>query len=173
MSYIGDAANGATFNDTRTHRYTLWRRFEPAAPVERMAAFICLNPSTADETANDPTVTRCINYSRKWGYDGFIMLNAFAYRATDPNDMKAQGVHAAGDPENSQAIIDTAKRAGLVVCAWGNHGAFRKRSRDLTYLLMKNGIEVYYLSLNKTGEPKHPLYLRGDLEPVKWWEVER
>lgn len=47
---------GATFSPDRRYRYLLWRMWSPAMPV---ANFVLLNPSTADETVNDPTVERC------------------------------------------------------------------------------------------------------------------
>lgn len=167
--YIQNTESGAIFNEDRTHRYTLWRRFKPGAKLENMIAFICLNPSTADETKNDPTVTRCINRAKEYGYDGFIMLNAFSYRATDPNEMKAQGVNASGDPENMTAILWTAKRVGMTVCGWSNHCQFRNRSRDLRHMLIKHAIPAHHLSLNKTGEPKHPLYIGYDHKPERWF----
>ena len=47
------------------------------------AAFIGMNPSTADENADDPTVQGCMARARAWGFGAAVMLNAFAYRATD------------------------------------------------------------------------------------------
>lgn len=74
------------FSPCREYRYTLYREW---APGDKVVMFIGLNPSTADEVNNDPTVRRCINYAKQWGYTGMYMTNIFAYRATDPNVMKA------------------------------------------------------------------------------------
>jgi len=131
--------------------------------------FIGLNPSTADETNDDPTVRRCINYARDWGYNGLCMTNLFAYRATDPREMMA-----VDDPvgwENDDTLWRVAVEAGIVVCAWGNHGKHQNRSYEVLALLrVSHGIPVHILRLNKGvwPEPAHPLYLPRNLKPTKW-----
>lgn len=121
---------------------------------------IGLNPSTADEVEDDPTLIRCINFAKSWGYGGVCMTNLFAYRATDPNDMKA-----AADPvgaSNNRWLTRLAKEAGIVVAAWGNDGSYLNRASQI-----KNKIpNLYCLKMNKSGEPAHPLYLRAELKPV-------
>lgn len=121
---------------------------------------IGLNPSTADEVEDDPTLIRCINFAKSWGYGGVCMTNLFAYRATDPNDMKA-----AADPvgaSNNRWLTRLAKEAGIVVAAWGNDGNYLNRASQI-----KNKIpDLYCLKMNKSGEPAHPLYLRAELKPV-------
>lgn len=121
---------------------------------------IGLNPSTADEVEDDPTLIRCINFAKSWGYGGVCMTNLFAYRATDPNDMKA-----AADPvgaSNNRWLTRLAKEAGIVVAAWGNDGDYLNRASQI-----KNKIpNLYCLKMNKSGEPAHPLYLRAELKPV-------
>ncbi len=76
----------ANLSECRKYRYALWRTWDKSKPY---AMFIGLNPSTADETENDPTINRCINYSKDWGFGGLCMVNLFAFRATDPSDMMA------------------------------------------------------------------------------------
>ncbi len=107
----------AKFSNDRKYRYELWRRWKPGGEY---AAFICLNPSTADETADDPTVRRCIDYSQRWGYHAFCMLNLFAFRATDPRVMKA--AIAPVGAFNDEAIRRVADGAGIVVAAWETMG---------------------------------------------------
>ena len=165
MNWIGDGESGAIFDPSRRYRYTLWRRFDEYEMLD-MVAFVGLNPSTADETANDPTVMRCINYAKSWGFKGYVMLNAFAWRDTLPQNMRAQPDPVG--PSNDEAILWVASRVGMVVCAWGNHGSFRGRSRGLTDMLLENGIDLHSLGENNSGEPKHPLYLRSDLAPKLW-----
>src|ERR1700747_1513844 len=92
--------SGALFSPCRRWRYLLWRRWDRDRGI---CAFICLNPSVADETQDDPTVRRCINYAKDWGYGSLFMLNAYAFRATDPRLMQAQGANALG-PMNSEYI---------------------------------------------------------------------
>lgn len=161
---IDDTSEGAKFSACRAYRYTLWRRWEPGCDTRQMVAFIGLNPSTADEAANDPTVTRCINYAKRWGFGGMVMLNIFAYRATDPRAMKLHPSPVGRD--NDSALLQVSKAVGKVVCAWGTHGAYDGRGNDVRQML--SGVELSHLGLTKDGFPKHPLYLKSDLEPVRW-----
>lgn len=158
-----ELTSGAEFSPCRQWRYTLWRFWEPEPA--RLMAFVGLNPSTADETANDPTVTRCIGYARRWGFDGMFMLNAFAFRATQPRDMKA-----AADPNgpgNDEALQRISDQCELIVAAWGTHGAYLNRGQQVCRLLNR---PLHCLKQTKDGFPGHPLYLRRDAEPVIFWE---
>lgn len=150
----------AEFSPCRTWRYALWRTWEPSAPY---AMFIGLNPSTADEIENDPTVTRCIGYARTWGYGGLCMANLFAYRDTDPRGMKAAPDPVG--PKNDERLSQLAGTAGVVVAAWGTHGVHQGRDRVVRARL---GGVLHYLKLTKFGHPQHPLYLRADLMPTRW-----
>ena len=147
----------ANFSRCRTYRYALWRSWDEHKPYAMM---IGLNPSTADEVEDDPTLIRCINFAKSWGYGGVCMTNLFAYRATDPNDMKA-----VADPvgaSNNRWLTRLAKEAGIVVAAWGNDGSYLNRASQI-----RNKIpNLYCLKMNKSGEPAHPLYLRAELKPV-------
>ncbi len=164
MDSIAATPSGAAFSRCRRWRYLLWRRWDAAKPV---ANFLMLNPSTADEFRLDPSCTRARVYAERWGYGGLIVTNIFAWRATDPDDMKA-----AKDPvgrANDAAILRAAREAAIVVCAWGNHGKHLDRGDDVLVLLRKNAIRLSYLRKNQaTGHPAHPLYLPGRLEPVAW-----
>ncbi len=166
---------GTIFSPDRTYRYTLYREWEPSKPL---VAFIGLNPSTADETNNDPTVTRCINFAKAWGAGRFVMLNLFAYRSTDP-----KALYAVDDPvgEANVGWIEqvVGVHAGLVVCAWGTHAENREPAHvaDCYAMLRRhkhvNGVPICCLGKNQNGSPKHPLYLRGDSWPVDLWTGER
>ncbi|OSM00281.1 hypothetical protein MAIT1_00764 [Magnetofaba australis IT-1] len=128
-----------------------------------MINFLLLNPSTADEAKNDPTVERCERYARAWGYGTMLVTNVFAYRATDPARMKAFA-NPVG-PGNNQAILTAARMAQRVVAAWGNHAQHLQRSDEVRALLERARIPLYCLNLNRSGEPVHPLYQRKDLQP--------
>lgn len=157
------SASGATFSACRRWRTLLWRAWDESKPV---ANFLMLNPSTADETVLDPTCARARDYAERWGYGALLVTNVFAWRATDPSEMKA-----AKDPVgegNDAAILGAAKDSELVVCAWGNHGAHLGRSAQVRRLLGKAGIALHVLRLNANGEPAHPLYLAGTLRPRAW-----
>ncbi len=159
-------AAGAAFSSCRRWRYLLWRRWDDARPA---ANFLMLNPSTADEHKLDPTCARARDYAERWGYGALIVTNVFAWRATDPADMMA-----ARDPVgrgNDAAIARAAKASALVVCAWGNHGAYRDRSLKVRAILAGNGIRPHALRVNAGGEPAHPLYLPGSLRPSAWAAV--
>lgn len=148
--------NTAKLSACRTYRYALWRTWDSAKPF---VLFVGLNPSTADEKTDDPTLIRCINFAKSWGYGGVCMANLFAFRATDPVRMKA-----AIDPvgkQNNRWLKKLAGEAGIVVAAWGNDGAFLNRSEKVKKILP----ELYCLKMNKSGEPTHPLYQPAKQQP--------
>jgi hypothetical protein len=132
--------------------------------------FIGLNPSTADEVNDDPTVRRCIRFARDWGYGGLVMMNAFAYRATDPRVMKA--AFAPVGPDNDYWLLEMAKirrrQGAVIVAAWGNHGIYRNRHQHILNLFQDAGITLHCLGLTKTGQPKHPLYVSADILPKEF-----
>jgi hypothetical protein len=156
-------ASGAAFSKCRRWRTLLWRRWDDARPAVN---FLMLNPSTADEVKLDPSCTRARNYAEAWGYGALLVTNLFAFRATDPDRMKA-----ARDPVgrgNDAAILRAAREADLVVCAWGNHGAHEGRGEEVERLLRSAGVKLHFLKKNGGGQPAHPLYLPGNLRPVRW-----
>lgn len=156
----------AEFSPCRTWRYQLLRQWDPGRPALN---WLMLNPSTADEDVNDPTVERCERYARRWGYGAIVVTNLFAFRATDPSAMKAAADPVG--PENDAAILEAAVRCrGRVLCAWGNHGAHLDRSSDVVARLTAGvpGASLLCLDVNRSGEPVHPLYQRADLVPVPY-----
>jgi hypothetical protein len=125
------------------------------------AVFVGLNPSTADETENDPTIRQCMDYAKRWGYGALCMVNLFAYWATEPDIMKA---HAApvGD-ENDRWLVEVVKDAGVVVAAWGVDGTHLDRDKALIRLLAG---KLSCLGKTKDGHPRHPLYLKKSLKSL-------
>lgn len=157
--------SGAEFSECRTYRYVLWRRWAWEGFAQQVM-FIGLNPSTADETKDDPTIRRCIRFAKDWGYSGLLMLNAFAFRATDPKVMKA-----AADPigpGNDEALSYRRTQASLIIAAWGAHCP---REREIA-VCRAIGAPVYCLGRTKAGHPAHPLYLRADTQPDLFWMPE-
>ena len=155
----------AEFSKDRVFRYTLERLWW-ADPPKPLVAFIGLNPSTADEQQDDPTVRRCIRFAKDWGYAGMIMLNIFAIRGTDPKILYRP--HEIKGPLNDYFISATVQRVdvGLVVACWGNHGVLHQRGDDVAHLVKEAGKTLHRLGpLTKLGQPRHPLYLKGDLKP--------
>jgi hypothetical protein len=145
------------FSDCRKYRYVLWRVWDDTKPF---AMIIGLNPSTADEVKNDPTVSRCMNFAKSWGYGGVCMANLFAYRATEPSEMKSQNDPVGAD--NDEWLAKLSKDADIVIAAWGNDGSYLNRSHVVKAMLSN----LHYLKMNKSGEPAHPLYLKADVKPV-------
>jgi hypothetical protein len=126
-----------------------------------------LNPSTATETQNDPTVERCERRARALGFGAFRVTNIFAYRATDPRVMRAQADPVG--PENDAAIRDSALNwADRIICAWGTHGAHLGRGPQAAALLRATGKPLFTLGLTQDGHPKHPLYIGYDRQPELW-----
>jgi hypothetical protein len=160
---VANSESGAKFSACRRWRYLLWRRWDETKPA---ANFLMLNPSTADEHQLDPSCARARGYAERWGYGALVVTNLFGWRATDPREMKAQR-----DPVgrgNDAAIVRAARASALVVCAWGNHGAHLGRSGKVLALLTSNEIGLHILRTNSAGEPAHPLYLPGSLQPASW-----
>lgn len=151
--------NTAELSPCRRYRYALWRTWDHGLP---RVMFIGLNPSTADETADDPTLRRTMAFARRWGYGGVGNGNLFAFRARDPRAMMAADDPVG--PDNDAWLRRLADEAGLVVAAWGNHGAFRGRAAAVRRALR----ELHVLGLNASGEPAHPLYQRADTRPAPW-----
>ena len=154
----GAMRRGADISPCGRYRYSLWCTWGPGAWVN----FCCLNPSKADAKLNDPSFTRMMNFARAWGFDGVIVTNLFAYRATDPRDMKA-AVDPVG-PDNDEHLKTAYGVAALTVAAWGAHGTHRGRDAEVRALLPG----LHCLRLTKDGHPGHPLYLPASLRPVEW-----
>lgn len=151
---------GAIFSPDRRYRYALWRVWDRSRPG---VTFIGLNPSTADAATDDPTVRRCLAFAERWGAGAVIVLNLFAYRATHPAEMLA-ALDPIG-PRNDAILRRYGRSTPLVVAAWGRHGGHLDRARCVERLL---GRTLHALAFTRGGEPRHPLYLRGDLRPRVW-----
>lgn len=156
---------GANFSDCRSYRYSLWRYWDRKKAA---ANFIMLNPSTADEYVNDPSVERCQRRAAGLGYGGLIVTNLFAFRSTDPKGLRSVD-DPIGGPENDQTILESAKNCALVVCAWGNHGSYRERDQHVVALLLQNRIALHALGLTKRSlVPRHPLYISYETQIQLW-----
>lgn len=159
-----DADSTAVYSDCESYRYLLTRVWNPQG---QKALFVMLNPSTATETQNDPTVERCERRARALGFGAFRVTNIFAFRATDPRVMRAQSdpVGPANDAAISQSAAEWADR---IICAWGTHGAFLDRGPQVERLLRATGRPLYALGLTREGHPMHPLYIGYDRQPEPW-----
>lgn len=160
---VNSYASGAVFSSNRAYRYVLWRMWRS---IGDYAAFIGLNPSKADEVDNDPTVKRCIAFAKAWGLSGIFMLNIFAFKATDPDEMMATASPIGR--KNDEMLLRYCRKSKIIVACWGTHGAYRNRGDDVAKRVLK-GQTIYCLGTTKNGFPKHPLYLAktAGLEPYK------
>lgn len=159
----GDAPSTAVYSDCERYRYSLTRVWDTGA---LKVMFIMLNPSTATEVQNDPTVERCERRARHLGYGGFRVTNIFAWRATDPRDMRA--AEDPVGPKNDAVLGEGTHWADHVIAAWGVHGAHLDRGPQVARMLMAGAVPLFHLGLSKAGHPRHPLYLAYAQQPQQW-----
>lgn len=159
-----DVQKGALFSPCRLYRYVLWRVWDPS---KRKLVVIGLNPSKADEHADDNTIRKLLTIGKRQDFGSLFMLNEFAFRSTDP-----QGMKNAKDPigpDNDSFLERYATQKGSVVCvAWGADGDFRTRDRAVLDLLERLRIRIHCFGLTKEGHPRHPLFLRSDTNLQEW-----
>ena len=162
----------AVFSECRTWRYQLTRHWDPDL---RALMVIGLNPSTADEQQDDPTIRRCIRFARDLGYGGVAMTNLYGFRATAPADL-----HKVSDPlgpDNAYWLRETAKYAGMVIAAWGaDVGPYETWWKQIGWRIARAQVNaaddvhrgVYCLGTTRSGQPRHPLYLPAAARPEPW-----
>lgn len=154
----------AVISGDERYRYLLTRR---CGPRLRPVVFVMLNPSTADARVDDPTIRRCVGFARTWGYDVMCVVNLYALRATDPRDLRK-----AEDPvgPDNDRYLAHARRivnvfGGIVVAAWGG---FAPTDRVAAGVAALGDVPLHCLGVTKYGQPRHPLYVRGDTHPMPW-----
>ncbi len=151
----------ASFDRSRRYRYRLRRTWDAAGS---RIAFVMLNPSAADGERDDPTIRRCIDFARRWGYGALDVVNLFGWRAHRPASLRR--VHDPVGPGNDRALRETMRAADATLLAWGNHGALHGRDRAVRALLRRLGLQkLSCLGLTAAGQPRHPLYVRADTRP--------
>lgn len=152
----------AAFDPERLYRYRLTRAWSDSLPA---VTWIMLNPSTADEHLDDPTIARVVGFSRSWGYGSAHVVNLFALRATCPSELRSAADPVG--PDNDAVLSEHLGHDIPVVAAWGNHGALRnpatdeRRCEELWRLLDDRSTPIWSLGLTKQNQPAHPLYLPG------------
>lgn len=161
----------AVFSNDMRYRYLLNIAFtqDPKSWVN----FVMLNPSTADENKNDPTVARCIKRAKLWGYEGLIVTNCYAVRSPDPGMIDPA---ANAEDDNPEWIRRAAMHSNMVIAAWGASGPSTGKTIARTTLrgvithrsVMQERIRfggVCHLGLSHGGEPRHPLYVPYSQQP--------
>lgn len=158
--------SSARISPCNKYRYDLVRAWGKGFEIADYIAFIGLNPSTADANVDDATIRRCVDYAATWGADGLVMLNLFAYRSTNPRRLYNQDDPVG--PLNDDILLSWARKAAVVVAAWGTKGVIMGRGAQMRAMLCSNRVDAYHLGLSKHGDPLHPLYLKKGIEPTLW-----
>lgn len=159
----GDSPSTAVYSDCESYRYSLTRVWDDS---KNTVMFVMLNPSKATEVQNDPTVERCERRARALGYGGFRVTNIFAWRETDPKELRATAEPVG--PENDAAIIEGAAWADRIIAGWGTHGEHMGRGPLVESMLRNTGKPLYHLGLSRGGHPRHPLYITYAQRPEPW-----
>lgn len=141
---------GAIFSDDRKYRYALWRVW---SHTTHPLMAIGLNPSTANEFSDDPTITRLQARAYKEGFGGLLMANLYAFVSTDPNALLQDGDFIGA--ENDAYLEHMVAISGRQLCGWGSFKPVAKRAPAVLRMMP----EPYCLGINSDGQPKHPLYI--------------
>lgn len=155
----------AVMDDAKEYRYLFECNWSAG---ERFVTFILLNPSVGNVTQTDPTLARCMYYAKLWGYDGFKVVNLYAFIATDP-DRLLDTVDPVG-PENDRYIRLAAEQSETVVLAWGSSitSEDAKKRMEATIELVRHK-RPQCLKMTVDGNyPRHPLYLPKNVQPVPY-----
>lgn len=153
--------SNAVFSEDRKYRYALWRVWDINKPK---IMFIGLNPSTASENMDDPTIRRVKGFAKSWGYGGVYMMNLFAIVSSDPKILRTNGVDLLGD--NNVWLTTIGGMCRDILFAWGNFKEAEERAKEVCKMFP----EAICLGFNKGGTPKHPLYVNADTKQVKYNE---
>lgn len=159
--------SSAVIDETQTYRYVLKRIWGEGG---KYITWVMLNPSIADAEIDDPTIRRCLSFSKTWGYDGMFVVNLFAYRSTSRDNLKSNknkivyGKPIIIGPDNDSYLWEYAAKAKLVMVAWGNDGALLDRDKQVVNTI--SSLDLYCLGQSKNGHPKHPLYIKGNTKPA-------
>ncbi len=152
----------AVYSPCEAYRYRLDRSWSDAPPL----VWIMLNPSTATERANDPTIARCEARARAMGFGGLRIVNLFGFRATAPADLRRSPIPIG--PDNDSQVLAACDGAGTIVAGWGVHGVHMGRADAVRLLLRDRGLAIHTLGLTQHGHPRHPLYVAYATQPELW-----
>ena len=153
----------AVLSECGRYRYRLTRDLGAGAPV----CFIMLNPSTADADTDDQTIRKCKMFATRWGFGQIIVVNLFAWRATDPRELRK--VPDPIGPGNDEHIRWAVAEAAMTVAAWGveQPALVAARAFHVGRQLLGHS-RLHCIATTKRNEPKHPLYLPASSQPRLW-----
>jgi len=155
----------ASISECRKFRYRLWREWGCGSPL----LFVMLNPSTADAVEDDATIRRCIRFAEAHNFGRMEVVNLFAYRATDPKDLRRAGYPVG--PENDRHIAEAVMDSAAVCLAWGAHAAGLARPGEVMKLLHSMKVRPQCLRVTRGGYPQHPLMLPSSCRLIPFGEV--
>jgi hypothetical protein len=164
MGLIVTIEKSACISKCGRYRHSLGRHWDRSLAY---ALFIGLNPSTADAEADDPTIRRCIQFSRDWGYGGIEMGNLFDWRSTDPKNLPRQQI--AVSDKNDPVLRCRSSEAGIIIAAWGSVPWAQWRIDQVFEEVFSEYKRWYCLKVTKYGFPSHPLYLPKKTAPILFW----
>ena len=158
--FAEELTSTAIFSNDHAYRYLLSRKTGTGG---KTITFIGLNPSVADQTKNDPTIRRCLDFSSRWGGTQLFMVNLFGYVSTNP-----QALFDVEDPvghENDKWLEYAISKSDMVIAAWGKLGVISRRGDEVKN---RYGNVLLVLKINKDGSPAHPLYIKSTTIPFVW-----
>ena len=150
---MNEVRKHATMSDCGKFRYRLWRKWGEGSPL----LFVMLNPSTADASVDDATIRRCIKFAQAHDFGELEVVNLFAYRATDPQDLRRAGYPIG--PDNDEHICAAVRESAAVCLAWGSNVAGLERPQIVLPKLRALGVKLQCLRITRSGYPQHPLML--------------
>jgi len=167
LSLLYSQEKSAVISRCGQYRYELRRVWDEG---KALVNFIGLNPSTADDKVDDPTIRRCIAFARDWGYGGLIMTNLFSYRLTDSRKLK--NVREPVGTPNWLYQKEAAYDADIAVACWGSHPMAQEEGERLRIKLKNySGMDLKCIKQTRPGIPWHPLYLKAELKPIEFQGV--
>jgi hypothetical protein len=153
---------GTKFSPCKKYRLQLWRLWDDQLPI---IMFLMLNPSSADAHNDDPTIRRCVNFTKNWGYGGFYIGNLYPLISSKPKLLLES--LSVSHSENKLNLDEMAEKCDKIICSWGNFEIVKKLGIPNDFLVdYKN--KLYYISKSKNETPKHPLYLKSSLKLKKY-----
>lgn len=157
------------YNDTV--RYTLG---QPAVGKGKKN-LVCfgINPSTARPNDLDNTLKSVERIAKRAGYDGWIMLNVYPQRATNPNDLHTEldeDIHNKNVQHIQKVLVEY---NATILAAWGtliNKRAYLKKCLQEIHSVSKQSKRKWVRigAISKDGHPHHPLYLSNEELPQEF-----
>lgn len=154
----------AIISDDGVYRYCAGRQWDTGLPF---VSWIMLNPSTADAEVDDPTVRRCVEFSKRWGFGTLNIANLYALRATEPSKLRTYTGDPVG-PRNDECIAQVCAAGSVIILAWGTGSYSGGRVAAVWEIIKALPVAKLCLGVTKDGSPRHPLYVRGDTRLSHW-----